>query len=387
MTRWRLTASGASPPPPRVASGIALAFGAALATGVVVGTVLVQLAPHHGPTAVDVRVLRWFTARRTPDLAHVARRVTWLASAPVAATVALVAAAVLLLARHVRAALFVLVAVAGAACVNAIAKWVIGRDPPPRAIRAGHSHASSFPSGHSTEAAAMFLALGMVVVAVTHARTLHVVTVVVAALLVGAVGVSRLLLGSTGAPMCSRGGRSVRSGRSVSRPRSASSCAIDNRVDFRAGVRHGEKVNFVDQCVPTDTSTDTSTRRPSMPVIPAPAAPTHTLGTTRFTSLATPSRGTTDTAVWQVEMEPDTPAVPHSLTREEVFVVLAGVASARIGDRVELARPGDAIVVPAGVPFALENGGEGVLRLVCCLPVGGQGCLEDGSVFTPPWAE
>ena len=37
-----------------------------------------------------------------------------------------------------------------------------------------------------------------------------------------------------------------------------------------------------------------------MPVLTAPAAPTHDLGGTRFTSLATPSRGCTDTAVWQV---------------------------------------------------------------------------------------
>ena len=114
-----------------------------------------------------------------------------------------------------------------------------------------------------------------------------------------------------------------------------------------------------------------------MPVIPAPAAPTHTLGTTRFTSLATPSRGTTDTAVWQVEMEPGTPAVPHSLTREEVFVVLAGTASARIGDRVELARPGDAIVVPAGVPFALENGGD-ELAPARLLPAGGRPGVPGG---------
>ena len=37
-----------------------------------------------------------------------------------------------------------------------------------------------------------------------------------------------------------------------------------------------------------------------MAVIPAPAAPTHDLGPTRFTSLATPSRGSDDTSVWLV---------------------------------------------------------------------------------------
>ena len=43
-----------------------------------------------------------------------------------------------------------------------------------------------------------------------------------------------------------------------------------------------------------------------MPVLRAPAAPTHDLGGTRFTSLATPSRGSTDTSVWIVEIAPGT---------------------------------------------------------------------------------
>lgn len=124
-----------------------------------------------------------------------------------------------------------------------------------------------------------------------------------------------------------------------------------------------------------------------MPVLPAPAGPTHDLGGTRFTSLATPSRGATDTSVWQVEILPGTPATPHSLTREEVFVVLDGAPSVRIGDDEAVANAGDAIVVPAGIAFALDNAGDRPLRLLCCLPVGGQARLADGTTFTPPWAE
>lgn len=123
-----------------------------------------------------------------------------------------------------------------------------------------------------------------------------------------------------------------------------------------------------------------------MPVLPAPPAPTHDLGHARFTSLATPSRGSTDSAVWTVEIAVGAPATPHSLTREEVFVVLDGVAAVRLaGERATAAR-GDAIVVPAGVDFELGNGGEAPLRLLCCLPVGGMARLADGTTFTPPWA-
>ena len=123
-----------------------------------------------------------------------------------------------------------------------------------------------------------------------------------------------------------------------------------------------------------------------MTVITAPHQPTHDLGGTRFTSLATPSRGSAETCVWTVEIDPGTPATPHSLTREEVFVVLDGVATTSVDGVRGVARAGDAIVVPAGVPFELANDGPDGLRLLCCLPVGGEAVTSEGQ-FTPPWAQ
>jgi quercetin dioxygenase-like cupin family protein len=123
-----------------------------------------------------------------------------------------------------------------------------------------------------------------------------------------------------------------------------------------------------------------------MAVLPAPSGPTHELGGARFTSLATPSRGSTDTAVWSVEIAPGPPGVEHRLTREEVFVVLDGRAEVLLDGEPSCARAGDAIVVPPGVPFALAAAGDRPLRALCCLPVGGQGQLADGEPFTPPWA-
>jgi mannose-6-phosphate isomerase-like protein (cupin superfamily) len=124
-----------------------------------------------------------------------------------------------------------------------------------------------------------------------------------------------------------------------------------------------------------------------MAVIPVPAEATHALGSARFTSLATPTRGSQETAVWRVEIAPRTPGTWHSLTREEIFVVLDGEAAVEIGGTPERAYPGDAIVVPAHARFALTNDGDVPLRLLCCLPVGGQGRMPGGEPFTPPWAE
>jgi mannose-6-phosphate isomerase-like protein (cupin superfamily) len=125
-----------------------------------------------------------------------------------------------------------------------------------------------------------------------------------------------------------------------------------------------------------------------MPVIPARTARTHELPGTRFASLATPSSGARETSVWEVTIDAGTHPTPaHRLTREEVFVVLDGAAEFTLGGRSEVATAGDAVLVPVGVDVAVANGGSGPLRMLCCLPVGGQVCVDGESTFTPPWAE
>jgi mannose-6-phosphate isomerase-like protein (cupin superfamily) len=123
-----------------------------------------------------------------------------------------------------------------------------------------------------------------------------------------------------------------------------------------------------------------------VPVISAPDRPTHALGGTTFTALATPSRGSRRTSVWEVSIAAGETPTPHRLTDEEVFVVLEGVAAVTLGTDTGQALAGDAVVVPPGVDFALSNCGAGPLRLLCCLPVGGQAQLAGGEPFTPPWA-
>ena len=123
-----------------------------------------------------------------------------------------------------------------------------------------------------------------------------------------------------------------------------------------------------------------------MPVLTAPDGPTHVLPGTRFTALASPSRGSNDTSVWRVEIEPGTPATPHSVTREEIFVVLSGTAALQLGEDRRLAGPGDAVVVPPGAPFTLGCEGDEPLVALCLLPVGGQAQLPGAEPFTPPWA-
>lgn len=135
----------------------------------------------------------------------------------------------------------------------------------------------------------------------------------------------------------------------------------------------GTIVNHVDE------STD-------MSVIHALTAPSHDLGGTRFTPVATPSRGTTETSVWRVSIDPGVAPMPHWVTREEIFVVLSGNASVAADGDHSTAGPGDAIAIPPCTTFTLANAGDGPLELLCCLPVGGQAVTPTGT-FAPPWAQ
>src|SRR5512140_3612352 len=105
-----------------------------------------------------------------------------------------------------------------------------------------------------------------------------------------------------------------------------------------------------------------------MPVIHPPSSPTHTLPGAAFTALASPTRGAVSTSVWRVEIAPGAPATPHELTHEEIFVILAGKASVRLGEERREAAAGDAIVVPPDTLFEISNGGEAPLEALCCLP-------------------
>ena len=122
-----------------------------------------------------------------------------------------------------------------------------------------------------------------------------------------------------------------------------------------------------------------------MTVISAEKAPTFETGHATITGLAAPSRGAIDTSVWRVKLNADEPSPPHSVTREEVFVVIDGTLAVRYEDRVERAHAGGALIVPAGESFSLAAIG-GPAEAVCVLPVGGRAVLN-GDVIVPPWAQ
>jgi quercetin dioxygenase-like cupin family protein len=123
-----------------------------------------------------------------------------------------------------------------------------------------------------------------------------------------------------------------------------------------------------------------------MPLIQGAVAPTFDLPHATFTGLASPSRGSTETSVWRVVLAPGAQPVPHSLTREEIFVALKGNAVATVDGQTHAVGRGDALVVPAGAAFGLANPGDEPFEAVVVFPVGGQAITPGADPFTPPWA-
>src|SRR5689334_10388224 len=115
-------------------------------------------------------------------------------------------------------------------------------------------------------------------------------------------------------------------------------------------------------------------------VITAREAPTFDAGGATITGLASPSRGSADTAVWRVRFHPDRPSPRHAVSREEIFIVLEGAITARFGDHEETATAGGALIVPANEEFTLTALGAPA-EAVCTMPIGGQ-AISDGTSFT-----
>lgn len=122
-----------------------------------------------------------------------------------------------------------------------------------------------------------------------------------------------------------------------------------------------------------------------MPIIKSSVAPEFALPGLHVVGLASPARGAQETSVWRLAIAAGTPGTPHTVDREEIFVALSGRAVATVGGETHAFAAGDALIVPAGTPFALANPHAEPFEAIAALPVGGRARMPDGEPFTPPW--
>ena len=122
-----------------------------------------------------------------------------------------------------------------------------------------------------------------------------------------------------------------------------------------------------------------------MPVERADEHPVFELGGNTITSLAAPSRGADEAALYRVEVPAGGGLPPHRHDHLDVFTVAAGGGTFHIDDEVFELRAGDSVVVPIGAAHHLEAGDEGATIVVTMLAGTKLVRTDDGSEVVPPW--
>ncbi|WP_433668107.1 cupin domain-containing protein [Nocardia sp. CA-136227] len=123
-----------------------------------------------------------------------------------------------------------------------------------------------------------------------------------------------------------------------------------------------------------------------MPLIKSADAPTFEAPLMTATGLASPSRGSEENSVWRFTMHPGNPGHAHAVSREEIFVALAGAARVEMDGRTCDFRAGDALVIPANTVFKVSVPGDEPFEAVAILPVGAYAQAPGGDRVSPPWA-
>jgi undecaprenyl-diphosphatase len=128
-------------------------------------------------------------------LEELSRDFTALGGVGVLTFVTLAVLGYLLLERKTKAAIVVLIAVAGGLAASQLLKVAYDRPRPELVPHGSHVYTASFPSGHAMMSAATYLTLGALLARVHSDRRLKAYFLVLALVLTAAVGISRVYLG------------------------------------------------------------------------------------------------------------------------------------------------------------------------------------------------
>jgi quercetin dioxygenase-like cupin family protein len=113
--------------------------------------------------------------------------------------------------------------------------------------------------------------------------------------------------------------------------------------------------------------------------------PTFELGGNTVTSLAAPSRGAHEAALFRIEVPAGGGLPAHHHDHLDVFTVESGGGEFHIDDEVVELSAGDSVVVPTGAVHYLVAGVEGASMVVTMLANTKLIREDDGGVIVPPW--
>ncbi|WP_283134841.1 cupin domain-containing protein [Rhizohabitans arisaemae] len=104
-----------------------------------------------------------------------------------------------------------------------------------------------------------------------------------------------------------------------------------------------------------------------------------------MTTLASPTQGGAQTALWRVDMGPDACGPSHVVDAEQVWTFLKGGATVDLPGQALTVHPGDTVILPAGVVREVTSGPDGFTAIVTA-PAGTHAAGPDGTGrILPPW--
>jgi membrane-associated phospholipid phosphatase len=148
-----------------------------------------------GETRTDERLAEWLHGRATEPFTEVFRTITWTGNFTTLLVVTLVAAGIFWRRRERTDAVFVVLALLGAQVLSTGMKLGFRRDRPFFPDPLATESTFSFPSGHALVSLAVYGSIALVLARHLSTRTRRAVLLGVTALLVLAIGFSRLYLG------------------------------------------------------------------------------------------------------------------------------------------------------------------------------------------------
>jgi undecaprenyl-diphosphatase len=172
-------------------------LGLLVAAGVALGAVVQDVIAGDDSARLDRPTLEFFARHRQPWLTTTARAVTILGSTAVLVPVVAVVGLWFWRRRRTTRPLLLLgAAYLGSTALYHLIKLATNRPRPPGALAVGHFAGSAFPSGHATQAAAVWGMLAAIAAASFGGWRPKVASWVAAVVVVAAVGTSRVYLGA-----------------------------------------------------------------------------------------------------------------------------------------------------------------------------------------------
>jgi undecaprenyl-diphosphatase len=173
-----------------VAGGVAVWLVVSLFGGLITGT-----GPGRPVVSEDTRLSRWFDGERTPQLNILTHYGTLLSDTVTAVVVTIVVVALLLLRGQWQRAVIVVVSILGELFVFVLITATVHRPRPPVPHLDPAPPTSSFPSGHTAAAVALYVCFAVLLLRSGVSRAITVPLAVLFCLVPVVVGVSRMYRG------------------------------------------------------------------------------------------------------------------------------------------------------------------------------------------------